>query len=282
LSEAAVVFDGARLVGILSEPERRDPSRPCVVLLNAGVVPRTGPGRLTVLLARTLADAGFGVFRLDLSGLGDSEPRLPPLPVAESVVADVRAALDNLGGAASSFRTFVVGGLCAGAVSAHYAAVADERVVGVLSLDGFSVPTLRWRLARVVDRLREPRGIVRSVLRRKHYLRARVVPPPVTVDPEDAFLPRWPGPARAEAELGELVRRKVQMLYLFSGEWEKYRYEGQIRDAFPRLEFGTLLTERRIPHAEHLYFTFPERLQMLELVTAWLGQRFPASDASRG
>lgn len=248
------------------------------MLLNAGVLPRHGPGRLTVLLSRALVDAGFAVFRFDLSGLGDSEARLPPLPVAQSIVADVREALDHLARHEAAIAGFVLGGLCAGAVSAHYAAAADPRVTGVLLLDGYSYPTFRWRLLRALDRLRNPAGLVRSLTRR---LRWRGRAAAATMDGEDDFLPRWPKRDVAEADLASLVRRQVQLLYVFTGEWFKYRYEGQIRDAFPAIDFGGQLTEKRIPFAEHLYFTAPERAEMLDIVVAWMRERFSARAAPK-
>jgi hypothetical protein len=281
LTETAIVFGGRRLVGILSQPARRDPSRPCVVLLNAGLVHRPGPGRLSVQLARSLRAAGVAAFRFDLSGLGDSEPRVPPLPVSESIVADVRDALDQLGAGTSGFRTFVLGGLCSGAIGAHYASAADDRVAGLVSLDGYSFKTPRWRLHRGLDRLRDPVGLAASLLRHgPWHAKHKAAAPALAADLDDGFLPRWPTRVRAEADLAALVRRGVHMLHVFSGEWECYRYEGQIREAFPRVDFGALLTERRIPLAEHLYFTPPERLEVLELVTRWVTQRFPAAAAT--
>ena len=276
--ETPAVFAGGRLLGILSEPEPRHADRPCVVLLNAGLLPRPGPGRLSVQLSRALCAAGFPVFRFDLSGLGDSEPRPAPLPAAESIVADVRAALDHLGSGAPAHRRFVLAGLCSGAVGAHYAAVADPRVVGVAAFDGYSFPTLRSKLAGLRWRLEDPVGLVRGLIR---HLRPRSGGPAPAgpADPDESFLPRWPKRQQAEKELDALVRRNVQLLYVFSGEWDVYRYEGQLRDAFPAVPFAGLLTERRIPRAEHLYFTRPERQQVLELVSGWLARCFPAGGA---
>lgn len=250
------------------------------MLLNAGLVHRPGPGRLSVQLARALTAAGVAAFRFDLSGLGDSEPRVPPLPVSESIVADVRDALDHLAGTIG-FRTFVLGGLCAGALGAHYASAADDRVAGLVSLDGYAFKTLRWRLHRGLDRLRDPARLAASLLRRRPWpANPSASAPALAADLDDGFLPRWPTRVRAEADLAALVSRRVHMLHVFSGEWECYRYEGQIRDAFPRVDFGDLLTEKRIPLAEHLYFTPPERLEMLELVTRWITQRFTAAAAT--
>jgi len=68
---------GGALVGVLTEPDvaRAPPDAPAVLLWNVGLNHRVGPFRVFVELARRLAEAGFTVLRLDLSGLGDSEVR---------------------------------------------------------------------------------------------------------------------------------------------------------------------------------------------------------------
>jgi len=65
------------LTGILSQPDEsvRVADAPVALILNAGIVHSIGPFRLHVDIARSLAEAGFSSFRIDLSGLGDSETR---------------------------------------------------------------------------------------------------------------------------------------------------------------------------------------------------------------
>jgi len=78
MTEEAVLF-GARqsLAGIVTEPAIRRGARvtKAVILLNAGIVHRVGPGRIYVKIARALAAMGFVVLRFDFSGLGDSAVR---------------------------------------------------------------------------------------------------------------------------------------------------------------------------------------------------------------
>ena len=90
--ESAVTFGGGRLLGVLSQPES-SADRQCLLILNAGLVYRVGPGRLSWDLAHWAADLGFSSFRFDWSGLGDSAPRIPPLGAIESAVADWRQAM---------------------------------------------------------------------------------------------------------------------------------------------------------------------------------------------
>ena len=59
-----------RLSGVLSGQPH--PDGEVLVLLNAGTMPRVGPFRLYVDLARHLAARGRAVFRLDLPGVGEA------------------------------------------------------------------------------------------------------------------------------------------------------------------------------------------------------------------
>jgi dienelactone hydrolase len=123
------------LFGILHRPASPRRSLPGIVLVNAGCVPRMGPHRQYVPLARQWARLGFSVLRLDLSGIGDS-------PVAagapENVTyppgfrADVDRALRWMGQETGA-RRFVLVGLCSGADVAF--ATADPRMEGIVMMN---------------------------------------------------------------------------------------------------------------------------------------------------
>lgn len=270
--ESAVTFGGGRLLGVLSQPES-SAGRPCLLILNAGLVYRVGPGRLSWDLAHWAADLGFSSFRFDWSGLGDSASRIPPLGAIESAVADAGDAMDHLT-AEFGLRRFVLVGLCSGAVFGHHVAVRDSRVVGAVFLDGYVFPTLRSRLSEALQRLRQPSRLLRGALRRLFRLKSSP-PASTTVSEREALLPLWPARAAAETDLARLREREVSLLLVFSGEWHRYAYEGQMGDALRRVRLGELLTEIRIEEAEHLYFTRRERDQLRRTLGDWLGARFP-------
>jgi pimeloyl-ACP methyl ester carboxylesterase len=133
VTEAPLLFAGAMpLFGILASPppSARAGERPAIVLLNAGTVHRIGPHRMYVKLARRLAQAGFFVLRVDLSGIGDSPA--PPecrenLCYPRDALADAQAAMTALG-AHLGVRRFVLAGLCSGGDVAFQTARRDPRV----------------------------------------------------------------------------------------------------------------------------------------------------------
>jgi alpha-beta hydrolase superfamily lysophospholipase len=136
-----VAHGSTRLRGVLSEPagETNPPAEACVVLLNAGSIRRVGPNRMWVEMARGWAARGIPTLRLDLEGIGDSdgdESLLFETPgfYRPELEAEVRSVLNALIAQGSPSR-FVIGGLCSGAYWAFHAALADERVCGLLLIN---------------------------------------------------------------------------------------------------------------------------------------------------
>ena len=275
--ERGVTFDDGRLLGILSEPASKT-DQPLLLILNAGLLYRVGPARLSVELARSAEEAGFASFRFDISGFGDSEPRSVPLGPVESAVADAKAAMDHLG-RHFGYRRFVVAGLCSGATQSHHVAVADDRVVGAVLVDGYVFPTLRSRLAALAERLGSPVRLTHLVLRKAwRSVRRLSQPQPAAAAGAAGEMFPWPPPAQVASDLALLRGRGVALLCVFSGEWARYRYVGQLADTFRDVAYGSRLVERRNGRADHLHLDRPARQELLETVGAWLEGR-PWTDA---
>lgn len=97
-----------------------------VLLLNAGAISRIGPGRLYVTLARLLARQGHAVFRMDISGIGDSAPHAgePENTVYTSrAQADIKAAVAYLRDRFGDTPLHLMG-ICSGAFHGFKAAAA--------------------------------------------------------------------------------------------------------------------------------------------------------------
>jgi dienelactone hydrolase len=136
--EQPIVFGSTHpLFGILVEPQSRDPRRPAIIMTNAGCVHRIGTHRTYVGMARRWAELGFWVFRIDLSGIGDS-------PVPEGGTENItypRDALKDLEDAMACLThrigvdKFVVLGLCSGGDLAFQLGFKDERIAGVVMMN---------------------------------------------------------------------------------------------------------------------------------------------------
>lgn len=130
VEETLVQFGGAaQLFGVVSAPagsNRAADGASAVVLLNAGAVHHVGPNRLYVTLARHLARLGHTVLRMDIAGIGDSEPGAgqPENAVySPTALQDVRSGLDFLRREYGA-RNVRALGLCSGAYHAFKSAAA--------------------------------------------------------------------------------------------------------------------------------------------------------------
>lgn len=280
MKESAIAFGkSGTMVGVLTEPDAPT-KKPCVLAFNAGFVHHVGPGRLSVEIARSIVDAGFPTLRFDFSGIGDSSPRVPPLDAISCGIADAREAMDHLS-SAHGLQKFILLGLCSGARHAHHVAKADARVAGCIMLDGYAFPTPKSKamglVAEVRDRLEDPLALLAGAKRRAlRMLSAK----PTTTSPQaqqedgDAFFPTDPTRDEMARDLRTFASRDVRLLMIYSGEWQTYRYEGQLQEAFGEVPLSSVLSERMIGTADHLYFTRPERRALLATIHAWLKERF--------
>jgi dienelactone hydrolase len=139
-TETAVFLNSDRnLRGLTCEPHA-PAHRPVLVFLNTGAIHHVGASRMTVTMARRLARVGFRSLRLDIGGIGESEPppgRAANHPLNPAVVEDVRCALDWLQD--RGHNECILIGLCSGAKLALETTLQDRRVVGqmLLNLQGF-------------------------------------------------------------------------------------------------------------------------------------------------
>lgn len=133
-SEQVVTFAcaGEQMLGILALPEQAQ--KIGVLLLVGGPQYRVGSHRQFLLLARTLAAAGYPTMRFDYRGMGDSEGDLRHF---EAVNDDIAAAIAAFQAHCPQVTKLVLWGLCDAASSAllYWDAVKDARVIGLVLLN---------------------------------------------------------------------------------------------------------------------------------------------------
>ncbi len=298
--ETPLLFgDGARLFGILAEPEgpaRLD--RPVVCFLNVGANSHVGPHRMNVDLARELASLGYLTFRFDAAGLGES--RVPPgvrenRIYTKDSVADVTSAM-NLLGELREARRFVLVGLCSGAYLAFHTTLEDARVSGQVLVSPYAfewkegdpvAPTMRkpfrstrfymralldpqvWRRALRGDV--ELRGIAGALVERLQT-RIDAVLPSVT-----AGLLGKVGPKNdVERAFGAMCDRGVESLMVLSfddgGVDMVAEYLGSdARKMRGRKNFSFKIVDG----ADHTFTTLASQSTLRDLLTSYAATRFP-------
>jgi len=273
MKETAASFGrNGHLIGIESEPEAPRDGRPHVLILNSGLLHKVGPFRLSVDLARRLAASGYRVLRFDLSGLGDSKLRVAAGEDEDRPVADAREAMDFLSqrySHLSGSRRFVLMGLCSGSDNSHRTAVADERVVGGVHLDGYGFRTPAYHAHHYARRLLSP------TFYRRRFSSPGEDHTPAPGGPINANARKFPPIEQVTREFEALMRRDVRLLYVYTRGVDRYvNYKSQLRDSFPSVDFGDRLELDLYPLAEHTYPLVRGRARVVSRVVDWMNREF--------
>jgi pimeloyl-ACP methyl ester carboxylesterase len=293
------VGESPALVGIASEPASGvDPTRPALVILNSGLLPRVGPGRSAVTATRRAAERGLVGVRFDLSGVGDSDPRRDTSSFEDRWIGDTRAMLDHLQTTRGLSR-FVLMGLCSGADTSFQVAVRDERVVGLVLLDGYAYRTPEFLARRYGEKVLDPASVGRFAKRKISGLLKRVVegartsepppsaspstpPPPLMEDDLSVSIPPGPVPqyvrefppkAEVTSQLRAMIARGVQLCVIHSGAMDLYyNYADQFRDAFRDVPFGDALALHYFGDADHTFTELSQQRAMQQAVEDFLAR----------
>ncbi|MCM5680343.1 alpha/beta hydrolase [Schlegelella sp. S2-27] len=277
------------LVGTLTFPDAaRGGSNPPVMALltNAGVIPRVGPHRMNVKLARRFAQLGVPTLRFDLSGLGDSQRAISTQSASAQFVADTRAAMDLAASRYGCHRFFMIG-FCSGADIAHLTALEDSRLQAALLFDSYVYPTRKAKLLGLWHRLRR-HGVPATAYKLARYmLRARLdtsqddgTGTPAAEGPVIFGRSRMPARDEFGARIRTLVDRGVQLYFVYSGgEPDWYNYEGQFCEMFESYGFVDDVRYTYLRQSDHT-LTQPHAQQALTgLIEQWLHERVLGAEA---
>ena len=273
MKETAVTFGSqAELLGVMTEPEGPSgpigPPPPALIVLNAGLLHKVGPNRLSVELARAVAKSGFRVLRFDLSGIGDSKMISANVPIRERAVRDVQAAM-NFFAEHHGIDRFLLAGLCSGSDNAHYTSLQDERVVGCIHLDGYCVRNAQYYAKYYGGRLLSWR-VLRSKLQPRREIE-RVQGQRPAPNARTRKFPSW---EKLTDHFTVLTSRGLRLLCIYTGESRTYNHKGQLREALHTVRFGDLLEEEFYPLAAHTFTSLASRRRVVMRVTEWLVQHW--------
>ena len=272
------------LTGILTEPDAKDvhPDYPAVLMLNAGLLHRVGPHRMSFELAHRLAACGYRGLRFDLGGLGDSESVGEASHNANPALPDIKEAMDFLERKHGA-RSFVLFGLCSGADNSFTAAIRDPRIVGVILLDGFGFWTVKSQIVHYLPRVFRPRVWI-DLIRRRFSSTQRSFEKDALLRQQQLRRPFGTKP-EVESALHSLVARGTQMLCFYTGGVEKYyNYANQFFDTFKGLKSRGAIQVEFCPNADHTYTFAEDRERMLTRVVEWIRSRnwnMPSGNSAR-
>jgi pimeloyl-ACP methyl ester carboxylesterase len=230
-----------------------------VVLLNAGLIHRVGPFRMSVHMARRLAEQGHDVLRFDMPRVGDGAG-----DGAQSIEAGIIAALDAVERTTGS-RSFAIGGICNGADMAWRIAQLDDRVTGLLLFDGFAErgPWFRMgRLRKAIARpLRQWPGLAMKLVKRMQ---------PRAGGMKMQSFRDWPEAAQFREQAAMLLGRGVKILAMYTGGVSKYLlHRRQIDTTFGPARRHDGLDVEFWPEIDHILLSPIDRDRVMGRVGAW-------------
>jgi hypothetical protein len=264
IDEIVHIGGNSSLFGLLTRPDARPVRGPVLVLLNAGLIPRMGPFRLHVALARQMAARGNATFRFDLPGIGDTmlDSPLTSLPA-------VTMALDAIERHAGATR-FVIAGLCRGADLAWKVALHDPRVTGVLQIDGLARTGWWFHLAQLRHRLGLPPWQWLAAASR--FVSRQWRRQALSIGDLDR---EWPPIGAERAQLRELLDRGAHVFSLFTGGITSYFLDARQFTA----TYGSMAQDPRVrfafwPECDHIFFSETDRARMIGEVLDWYSTVF--------
>lgn len=271
------------LTGILT-PACREHGDIVIMLLNAGAVHKVGPFGLNVHIARYLSDCGIAAFRFDLSGLGESEKSDQAADYDKMVQDDIHDAIDLLVDT-HGYGKVIVAGLCTGADLAYKAAFRDDRVKGIICIDGYGYRTPGYYFRRYGNHFRKPRKLLKALYRK--FLSRVCTGIEVIADSRQDQLWSidadtdyyWYPPARERfrQSMAALARRpEFCALLIYSGGVRDYfNYERQMHDAFRGDAWLRTIQVVYLPQSSHTFSIDRDRKQLLGILQSWMQASFP-------
>lgn len=256
--------------GVLCRPEQLSQSAPAVLILNSGVMHKVGTCRLSVKLARELADRNLCSVRFDFPGVGDSlsrKERGRHLVSSPQEIAEVMKEVEI----STGIKKFVLYGLCSGADASFVTAMLDSRVVGIVQIDPYLFRTKKWYVNHYLSRFLQVKTWFNYIKAR--LLSKREMSPEKFIELAGArdLL------GKSEVEMGyqKITERGVSILVIVTGgNIYTYNYEKQFYDIFRRVDWRKKLSLVYCPEASHIVVEPKFQIKIIGQISDWLAENY--------
>lgn len=268
MNNAIMFGDYDHLMGIWTEPAKPGVRQHACILVTAGMLHSVGPFRLHRDLAVRLAENSIGTMRFDLSGIGDSFGVGVAGESTERAVNEIQQAMNWIENH-YGINQFVLIGLCSGADDALRAAIGDERVCGLVSMDGLGYRTPRYYLHRLTKhyakRMIRPEKWLSVTRRLVGSLMEGKTPNSLQAGTD---IREYPAREEATKMLERLADRGTQMHFVYTGGVaEYYNHANQFDDMFPGLRGRREITTRYFETMDHVAYLCEDRDALASHIT---------------
>ncbi len=265
--------DKGSMLGILTEPNSPSSELPAFIFVNSGLLHRIGPFRIYVSLSRELAQHGFTSFRIDLSGKGDSEPRKNAATINENVKLDIKDAMDELQ-KSRGINRFIICGICTGADNAYESGFSDDRVVGIVPIDGYAYPTLKFKLRHYLPKfisVNSWKNLARKSLKLVGINSKSEKNNDLTANYRMIF----PTPEKFLNNLNSAAKANKQLLVIYTGGWNQFNnYQNQFADRFPEVAEKQNLQVCYNNASDHTFILRKDKDWLIDKIVSWSNNKF--------
>ena len=275
MNEEIIQFgDNENLIGILSKPDEIQIDKPIFIFVNSGLLHRVGPFRIYVATSRELVKSNFASLRMDLSGKGDSLPKQNSLNLKDNINQDIVDAMDHLQ-AKLGVKQFVICGICTGADNAYEISFNDERVKGIVPIDGYAYPTSTFHIKKLSSRLTSKSswlnllGKVLPLNRNKSQ--KRLDKSSVSSDYRMIF----PEKAIFKQRLASTLENGTKLLVIFTGGWYMfYNHKNQFKDSIQELYSEDKIQVEYNQKSDHTFILQKDKEWLISTVVDWAKVNF--------
>jgi len=261
--EQAIIFGKFdHLLGVESIAKPSAESGTMVIMLSAGMLHNVGPYRMYVDFSRHLVEQGISSLRFDLSGIGDSLGVGSAGKSLDRAASEASEAMDYCQ-QQHGIKRFILFGLCSGADDSIQAALKDERVKGVITLDGLAYSTLKFKIHKLL--------LLSKIMLRLDKWLNRIISLTAVSKSAPASLAmgsdvrEYPETAvQASKELQQLVDRGTRLHFIYTGGTDDYNYAQQFYDMLPNVNWKGFESTQFFPHMDHVATLCEDRQQLVK------------------
>jgi hypothetical protein len=264
--EQAIIFGKFdHLLGVESIIKNSPVSDTMVIMMTAGMMHNVGPYRMYVEFSRSLVAQGVSSLRFDISGIGDSlgvGSAGKSIDRAASEAADAMDYLQKKHGA----KQFILLGLCSGADDSIQTALNDERVKGVITLDGLAYSTVKFKIRQLILPMKmmlRPEKWLKKI--KKLTAISRLAPASLAMGTDVREYPETV--LQATRELQKLVDRGTRLHFIYTGGTDDYNYAQQFYDMLPDVNWKGTESTQFFPHMDHVVTLCEDRKEIVDHVT---------------
>ena len=278
--EQAIIFGKYNhLVGVENIIASDQEKNTAMILITAGMLNSVGPFRMYIDIAQKLSEQGISSLRFDLSGIGESLGVGATGKSIDRAADEVTEAMDYLS-EKHNIEEFILFGLCSGADDGVQTALKDDRVKGVIALDGVGYKTLRFQLTSIPLFIKRMLKLEKWVNKFRNLVNAQIAPASLASGGDVREFPDTP--KQASHDFQQLVDRGTQLHFIYTGGTDYYNYTQQFYDMLPGVNWKNTESTAFFPDMDHVVLLCEDRQDLVDHIAEKTKQIIISSRTDQG